>query len=86
MLASLNVWIWADGVRGVRLSKQIMQIAADALKKNITNLGPLVLPVTEQIKFFCNLLARKALRNQLPLGPLSPPLAAVSPRAPGSWV
>ena len=31
-------------MRGVRLSKQIMQIAGDALKRNISNLGPLVLP------------------------------------------
>ena len=53
----------------VRLSRQIMQIAGDALKRNITNLGPLVLPFTEQIKFFCNLLARKALRGHLPIGP-----------------
>ena len=67
-----------EGVRGVRLSKQIMQIAGDALKRNITNLGPLVLPVSEQIKFFCNLLARKALRGQLPLGPLRKPLAAMT--------
>jgi 3-ketoacyl-CoA synthase len=65
----------SEGVRGVRLSKQIMQIAGDALKRNITNLGPLVLPVTEQIKFFCNMLARKLLRKQLPLGPLRKPLA-----------
>ena len=39
-------------VRGVRLSKQIMQIAGDALKRNITNLGPLVLPLSEQLRFF----------------------------------
>jgi predicted naringenin-chalcone synthase len=29
-----------DGIRGVRLSRQIMQIAGDALKRNITSLGP----------------------------------------------
>ena len=68
----------SEGVRGVRLSKQIMQIAGDALKRNITNLGPLVLPVSEQLKFFCNLLARKALREQLPLGPLRKPLKALT--------
>jgi len=65
-------------VRGVRLSKQIMHIAGDALKRNITNLGPLVLPLTEQLKFFCNLLARKALRGQLPLGPLRTPLTTLT--------
>ena len=54
----------ADGIRGVRLSKQIMQIAGDALKRNITNLGPLVLPVSEQIKFFLNVAARGAARGK----------------------
>lgn len=54
----------ADGIRGVRLSKQIMQIAGDALKRNITNLGPLVLPVTEQVKFFLNIVARGAARGK----------------------
>lgn len=62
----------------MRLSKQIMQVAGDALKRNITNLGPLVLPVSEQIRFFCNLVARKALRGQLPLGPLGTPLKALA--------
>ena len=60
----------AAGIRGVRLSKQIMQIAGDALKRNITNLGPLVLPVSEQLKFFLNVFARRAVRGKLPLGPL----------------
>jgi 3-ketoacyl-CoA synthase len=56
----------AEGVRGVRLSKQIMNIASDALKRNITNLGPLVLPLSEQLLFFLNLIARKCLRGQVP--------------------
>ena len=68
----------SEGVRGVRLSKQIMHIAGDALKRNITNLGPLVLPISEQIKFFCNIIARKALRKQLPLGPLRPAVSALA--------
>ncbi|KAL3925376.1 MAG: hypothetical protein SGPRY_003665 [Prymnesium sp.] len=56
-----------EGIRGVRLSKMIMQIAGDALKANITTLGPLTLPVSEQIIFFFNMLARKAVRGKLPL-------------------
>ena len=56
-----------DGIRGVRLSKQIMQIAGDALKRNITTLGPLVLPASEQLRFFANLVARNAVRGKLPL-------------------
>jgi len=67
-----------DGVRGVRLSKQIMNIAGDALKSNISSLGPLVLPISEQLRFFLNLLARKLLRRNFPVGPLSKPLASAT--------
>jgi hypothetical protein len=56
-----------DGVVGVALSRKIMQIAGDALKTNMTVLGPLVLPITEQLKFFANLVARRVLRGRLPL-------------------
>ena len=44
---------------GVHLSKELMAIAGHALKANITTLGPLVLPVSEQLIFFGNLVARK---------------------------
>jgi len=47
------------GKRGVALSKELMNVAGDALKSNITMLGPLVLPWSEQIKFFLNLCQRK---------------------------
>ncbi|GBF91682.1 hypothetical protein Rsub_03986 [Raphidocelis subcapitata] len=50
-----------DGVRGVRLSKELMAIAGNALKTNITTLGPLVLPVSEQLLFGANMVARKLL-------------------------
>mmetsp|Transcript_24890 Transcript_24890/g.40981 ORF Transcript_24890/g.40981 Transcript_24890/m.40981 type:complete len:581 (+) Transcript_24890:205-1947(+) len=53
------------GYRGVRLSKEIMQISGDALKTNITTLGPLVLPLSEQIHFFVNLCLRKVLKRKL---------------------
>jgi len=36
-----------------------MAIAGHALKANITTLGPLVLPISEQLIFFGNLVARK---------------------------
>ncbi|KAL0422768.1 UNVERIFIED_CONTAM: 3-ketoacyl-CoA synthase 4 [Sesamum latifolium] len=36
-----------------------MAIAGNALKTNITTLGPLVLPVSEQLLFFVTLVARK---------------------------
>ncbi|MEW5313460.1 MAG: hypothetical protein WDW38_005026 [Sanguina aurantia] len=48
-----------DGVVGVRLSKELMAVAGEALKVNITTLGPLVLPISEQLLFFINLLRRK---------------------------
>jgi 3-ketoacyl-CoA synthase len=47
------------GYMGVSLSKELMAIAGDALKTNITTLGPLVLPLSEQILFFAVLVARK---------------------------
>jgi hypothetical protein len=37
-----------------------MSIAGHALKANITTLGPLVLPISEQLLFFVNLVMRKA--------------------------
>ncbi len=45
---------------GVHLSKELMRIAGHSLKANITTLGPLVLPVSEQLLFLGNLFARKA--------------------------
>jgi len=47
---------------GVYLSKDLMSIAGHALKANITTLGPLVLPISEQLLFFLNLVMRKARR------------------------
>ena len=44
---------------GVHLSKDLMSVAGHALKANITTLGPLVLPISEQLLFFINLVARK---------------------------
>jgi 3-ketoacyl-CoA synthase len=44
---------------GVSLSRDLMGVAGDALKANITTLGPLVLPLSEQILFFATLVGRK---------------------------
>ena len=49
----------SEGKPGVHLSKELMRIAGHALKANITTLGPLVLPISEQLLFFANLVARK---------------------------
>ncbi|XP_006647059.2 3-ketoacyl-CoA synthase 11-like [Oryza brachyantha] len=48
-----------DGNVGVSLSRDLMAVAGDALKTNITTLGPLVLPLSEQLLFAATLAARK---------------------------
>lgn len=55
----------ADGIVGVKLSRDLMSIAGLALKTNITTLGPLVLPWSEQLLFVLNLFARKVLRQNV---------------------
>uniref|UniRef100_A0ACD5UW88 Uncharacterized protein n=1 Tax=Avena sativa TaxID=4498 RepID=A0ACD5UW88_AVESA len=47
---------------GVSLARELMAVAGDALKTNITTLGPLVLPITEQLKFLRSLLLHRVLR------------------------
>ena len=48
----------------MRLSRQVMRIAGEALTQNIVNLGPLVLPWSEQIRFFLNVIARKLVNRR----------------------
>ncbi|XP_050267473.1 3-ketoacyl-CoA synthase 4-like [Quercus robur] len=48
-----------NGKTGVSLSKELMAIAGGTLKTNITTLGPLVLPISEQLLFFATLLVKK---------------------------
>ncbi|CAD6332784.1 unnamed protein product [Miscanthus lutarioriparius] len=55
----------AEGKVGVSLSKELMAVAGDALKTNITTLGPLVLPMSEQLLFFATLVARKVLKRKV---------------------
>ncbi|KAL9446014.1 hypothetical protein AB3S75_013819 [Citrus x aurantiifolia] len=59
-----------QGKTGVSLSKELMAIAGGALKTNITTLGPLVLPVSEQLLFFATLVIKKLFnRNVKPYIP-----------------
>lgn len=44
--------------RGVRLSKDIVKVAGRAMEKNLTTLGPYVLPLSEQLKTGFWMLAR----------------------------
>ncbi|KAJ8549083.1 hypothetical protein K7X08_032790 [Anisodus acutangulus] len=50
---------------GVALSKDLMAVAGEALKTNITTLGPLVLPMSEQLLFFVTLVARKVIKMKI---------------------
>lgn len=48
-----------EGVVGVKIGRELMSVAATALKSNITRLAPLVLPISEQLIFASNFVARK---------------------------
>ncbi|KAM7485266.1 hypothetical protein LguiA_001275 [Lonicera macranthoides] len=50
---------------GVELTKDLMAVAGEALKTNITTLGPLVLPMSEQLLFFASLVARKVFKMKI---------------------
>ncbi|KAI3778963.1 hypothetical protein L2E82_08353 [Cichorium intybus] len=54
-----------DGIVGVALDKDLMVIAAKSLKSNISRLGSLVLPVSEQLIFLFNLVGRKIFKLQI---------------------
>uniref|UniRef100_A0A0E0HIL6 3-ketoacyl-CoA synthase n=1 Tax=Oryza nivara TaxID=4536 RepID=A0A0E0HIL6_ORYNI len=54
-----------EGKTGVSLSKDLMAIAGGALKTNITTLGPLVLPFSEQLLFFATLVAKKLFNAKI---------------------
>ncbi|PSS17198.1 3-ketoacyl-CoA synthase [Actinidia chinensis var. chinensis] len=53
------------GTAGVSLSKDLMAIAGGALKTNITTLGPLVLPISEQLLFFATLVFKKLFNKNV---------------------
>ncbi|KDP28427.1 hypothetical protein JCGZ_14198 [Jatropha curcas] len=53
------------GTVGVSLARELMAVAGDALKTNITTLGPLVLPLSEQFMFFVTLVRKKVLKAKV---------------------
>ncbi|KAL5572193.1 hypothetical protein UlMin_021790 [Ulmus minor] len=53
------------GTIGVSLARELMEVAGDALKTNITTLGPLVLPFSEQFLFFLTLLRKKLFNSKV---------------------
>lgn len=50
-----------EGHSGISLSKDLMAIAGEALKSNITTIGPIVLPASEQLLFLFTLIGRKLI-------------------------
>ncbi|KAL2468884.1 3-ketoacyl-CoA synthase 1 [Forsythia ovata] len=53
------------GTVGVSLARELMAVAGDALKTNITTLGPLVLPLSEQLIFLITLMKKKVFRAKV---------------------
>ncbi|KAL0410927.1 UNVERIFIED_CONTAM: 3-ketoacyl-CoA synthase 20 [Sesamum latifolium] len=51
-----------EGKLGVSISKDLMGVAGKALKVNISALGPLVLPISEQLLFLVNYIVRKLFK------------------------
>ncbi|KAK4416568.1 3-ketoacyl-CoA synthase 6 [Sesamum alatum] len=53
-----------EGKVGINLSKDLMVVAGEALKSNITIIGPLVLPASEQLLFLFTLIGRKLFNSK----------------------
>jgi 3-ketoacyl-CoA synthase len=60
-----------NGKVGVELNKDLVKVASTALQVNLTALGPLVLPYSEQLKFAINFIQRKfiGMRDMKPYVP-----------------
>lgn len=50
-----------DGRVGVELNRDLVKVAGKALETNLTRLGPLVLPLSEKVKFGWNMVQRKII-------------------------
>ncbi|KAI4317575.1 hypothetical protein L6164_025437 [Bauhinia variegata] len=57
---------------GVSISKNIVNVAGNALKTNITSLGPLVLPITEQFQYGFSLIWKKLWATRRSAGIYTP--------------
>ncbi|KAF8723683.1 hypothetical protein HU200_021645 [Digitaria exilis] len=55
------------GELGVNLSKDLVAVAGETLQANITAIGSLVLPFSEQLLFLFSLIARKLLNSRIKL-------------------
>ncbi|XP_049356912.1 3-ketoacyl-CoA synthase 6-like isoform X2 [Solanum verrucosum] len=54
-----------EGKVGINLCIDLMQVAGEALKSNITTIGPLVLPASEQLLFLLTLICRKLFKSKM---------------------
>ncbi|WOK98511.1 hypothetical protein Cni_G07223 [Canna indica] len=55
----------SDGKVGIALSKDLMAVAGTTLKANISTLGPLVLPISEQLLFLTTMFLKKVLKLKI---------------------
>jgi len=53
----------SEGLKGVRLSKDIVKVAGKTMEKNMTMLGPYVLPLSEQAKVVLSLATRFVVKG-----------------------
>ena len=56
----------SSGVVGVELNRDLVKVAGRALERNLTRMGPLVLPLSEQLQFAGNWIMRKLLAHRRP--------------------
>ncbi|XP_042408571.1 3-ketoacyl-CoA synthase 10-like [Zingiber officinale] len=56
-----------QGMKGLSISRELMEVGGHALKANITTLGPLSLPFSEQLLFFAALIRRHLSPNSAAL-------------------
>ena len=55
----------AEGFYGIGLHTSLINVSGEAVKKNMTTLGPKVLPITEQLYYVYNLLCIKFFKRDL---------------------
>ncbi|KAL0330220.1 UNVERIFIED_CONTAM: 3-ketoacyl-CoA synthase 10 [Sesamum radiatum] len=62
----------SEKFKGIKISKDLVEIGGDAIKTNITTLGPLVLPFSEQLLFFSTLVWKILFGNGAKSHPTKP--------------
>lgn len=53
-----------NGHVGVSLNRDLVKVAGRALERNLTTLGPLVLPLSEKLRYVVNYVRRKMLQQR----------------------